>query len=69
MNLKYGFTREQVRVSIFEIFQKKLNQHFLDLFTACRKVYANDKLNQRLTKKLLTSFGTTEEINWILSTF
>lgn len=60
-NLKYGITKENVQVSLFDMFYKEINQHFLRLFNNCRRTYVTDKLNNRFKEKIFKSVGQNEE--------
>ncbi len=62
MNLKYGLTKDNIRVSLFEISYKELNSHFLRLFNSCRKTYLTDELNDRYKKKVFSAVGQSKEI-------
>jgi len=60
-NLKYGITKENIQVSLFDIFYKEINEHFLRVFITCRKTYMTDSLNTRFKKKIFGAVGQNVE--------
>ena len=63
MNLKYGITKENIQVSLFEMSYAEINSHFMRLFNTCRNIYVTTELNERLKKKFFGAVGETKEVN------
>ena len=61
MNLKYGFTRQNVQLSRIELSYEKINSQFLALFNFCRDGYKTDQLNSRILEKFYRQFGKSVE--------
>jgi hypothetical protein len=56
MNLKYGFTKELIQISIIGVSYAEMNTSFMALFNFCRHQYATDELNKRIRAKVLGFF-------------
>jgi hypothetical protein len=61
MNLKYGFTKGLVAVSMLQISYSEINSSFLSLYRCCRAAYANIELNIRIKAELCRIFGDTPD--------
>jgi hypothetical protein len=61
MNLKYGFTKGLVSVSMIRISYSEINSSFLSLYRCCRAAYENIELNTRIKAEFCRIFGGTPE--------
>lgn len=56
-NLKYGFNKELLSVSVLNVCFQDLNLCFLNLYKFCRDVYATPLNNEMFKKKVIETFG------------
>jgi hypothetical protein len=63
MNLKYGFTRDLMLLSMLKIAYAEINYSFLALYRCCRRVYADIELDARIKTEVHRIFGNTPDIH------
>jgi hypothetical protein len=61
VDLKYGYKKNHKLISALDIATKNLNHKFMAIFGACRKQYANIKMNAAALQKGAIMFGSTDE--------
>ncbi|MEI6124903.1 MAG: hypothetical protein WCQ95_14905 [Bacteroidota bacterium] len=66
-NLKYGFDKKKIFVSIIQITYNGLNPYFLNLFLACRNIYCIPSSNERLKKKVYPSLEKVPGIDDLMN--
>jgi hypothetical protein len=66
-NLKYGFDKKKIFVSIIQIIYDGLNPYFLNLFIACRNIYFIERSNERLKKKVYPSLAKVKGIDDVMN--
>jgi hypothetical protein len=65
-NLKYGFDKKKVYVSVFRIEYDGFNPHFQKLIGGTRKIYKTKELDHKMRLKMYATFNDEKQIEHLL---
>lgn len=61
VDLKYGYTKDNISLSVLRVYYEHVNPDFIKLYNACRSLYRNEELDNRFYNKMYSVFKNIED--------